>query len=118
MSNLKSLRKTHYVRVWIFLSAVVFLSGCVRTSAVNTFDFVDYSREITLNGEVISVASKSCDNHQLEVNTKEYKKILIKYYHKLPEKYIVGRKIKVRGRLEKPEPSRNPDCFNYRMQLS
>lgn len=118
MSNLKSLRETHYVRVWIFLSAVVFLSGCVRISAVNTFDFVDYSREITLNGEVISVASKSCDNHKLEVNTKEYKKILIKYYHKLPEKYIVGRKIKVRGRLEKPEPSRNPDCFNYRMHLS
>lgn len=95
----------------------VFLLGAfiLVTNTVNT-DIQCYSDKEII-GEVLSLYSKSKDNHKIEIRTGKYGKILLEYYDKLPDENIVGRYIVAGGDIEIPESARNPGCFNYRLHL-
>lgn len=95
----------------------VFLLGAfiLVMNIVNTE--VQYYSDKEIIGEVLSLHSKSKDNHKIEVRTGKYGKILLEYYDKLPDENIVGRYIVAGGDIEIPESARNPGCFDYRLNL-
>ena len=86
----------------------VFLLGAfiLVMNTVNTE--VQYYSDKEIIGEVLSLHSKSKDNHKIEVRTGKYGKILLEYYDKLPDENIVGRYIVAGGDIEIPESARNP----------
>ena len=108
-------RKLFFYVLLLTIGCFVFL-GLIQN--LNNEVQKETNEEKYYTGKTVSIETYEDGQTELVVKLENKDKILLKYHGNalLSEKYY-GQKITFKTRLEKPQQSRNPKCFDYRRHL-
>lgn len=106
-------------RFIVFLLVVFFTASVnFELASNNEGRLKDYiGKEISIKGKVLSIVKDEENNHQFIMKISGEKLLVKNFSYKLNLSTFVGRNVKIKGRVEKPDSARNPGCFDYKEHL-
>lgn len=104
----------------IVLSLIMFVSACVNFEVRNNYEgslIENEGENIQVRGLVTGLQKDEDKNHQFIIKTENEKALVRAFDNEISYSSIVGRYVYFNAEISRPEPARNPRCFDYAKYL-